>query len=496
MKKRNILFSVIVIAAIAAMAMALVPPPTANQNIGIYDTKVTNLVEQNCRSCHNSTYLGGVPTRHHNLVPTGEYACMNCHPSDGQSVLIERNCIQCHNGTSWMANATGINISRPHHINTAAAAARDCKSCHGSYISNYDDGHYVPTYDTSIITPTTHYKIYNETSGRYWGGCYACHQNSSATTPELLDQYGTHHNAINGNRSVNSTLYPEKSHQKDGTPGYTCNWCHASYWNTTTNSLRPIGYPNELNFIFRNNSWQTDPANLTGCEQCHDVGTIHNIQYNYSGTNGQAGYGHIGTNWDCYGCHAFWDAGASGFEGAMIPDLASVNPSVLKAGTATTLTLDGSNFLSGTGTYNAKVSIDGTNLLTPVSATDNRIIVNVPKLTAGAHTIQVVKTGDLSGDKVSKLSSLTVVSQVTITSAKLNSKSGVITISGKGFGTKPADNAQQYVTIAHAGQVFYSEGISSWSNTKIVAKASASIAALGDTLTVTTPTGSASVMIK
>lgn len=484
MKNRNILLSVLVIAAIAAVAMALVPPPTVNQNIGLIDTKVMNLVEQNCRNCHNSTYLGGVPTRHHNLVPTGEYACMNCHPTDGQSVVIERNCIQCHNGTAWRANATGVNISRPHHVNTAAAAARDCKSCHGSYVSNYDDGHYVPAYDTSIITPTTHYKTYNETSGRYWGGCYACHQNSSDAT--LLDQHDTHHNAINGNRYG-------VGHQKDGTPGYKCNWCHTSYWNTTTNSLRPIGYPNELAFTFRNNSWQTDPANLTGCEQCHDVGTIHNIQYNYSETNGQLGYGHIGNNWDCNGCHAFWDAGASGFEGAMIPDLVSVNPSVLTAGTATTIKLDGSNFLSGSGTYNAKVSIDGESPLTPVSATDNQIVVNVPALTAGTHTIQVVKTGDLTGDKVSKLSSLTVVSQVDVVKAKL--ASGTITITGMEFGPQPtADFADLGVFVTHTSKVkgqttttTFKATVISWTNTQIVVNAGT--AAVNDKLTVKTLNG-------
>lgn len=44
------------------------PPPniTLNQSIGLYDTRVDKYPESLCRNCHNSTYLGGVPTRHHN----------------------------------------------------------------------------------------------------------------------------------------------------------------------------------------------------------------------------------------------------------------------------------------------------------------------------------------------------------------------------------------------------------------------------------------------
>jgi len=77
--------------------------------------------------------------------------------------------------------------------------------------------------------------------------------------------------------------------------------------------------------------------------------------------------------------------------------------------------------------------VDG-NSITPTSVTNSQIVVTVPALVAGVHQIQVVKTG-ATDSTTSKLSALTVVSPVTITSAKL--KSGVITIAGTGFGTKP-----------------------------------------------------------
>ena len=90
---------------------------------------------------------------------------------------------------------------------------------------------------------------------------------------------------------------------------------------------------------------------------------------------------------------------------------------------------------------------------------------------------------------------MTVVNTVIITSAKL--KSGAITISGTGFGNRPATNAQQYVTIKHAGKVYYSDSISSWSNTQIkVTKTSTPTAVKGDIVTVITADSSeASVTI-
>ncbi len=505
MKHRNILFSVLVIAAIAAMAMALVPPPPVNQNIGINDSRFDKLGsspqmpnQSGCRVCHSA----GVPDRHHNLVPAGKinpvtgsvYACNNCHPTiSGGGILLDRECLDCHSGLNFSRlNASAVNakvnISRPHHVNTAEAAARDCRFCHGSFVANTDDGHYVPSYATSIVTPTTHYKIYNETSGRYWGGCFACHQNSTANIPELLNQHDTHHGAINGNRTG-------LDKQKLSTPGETCNWCHTV--NVSSPTGRPVGYPDELAFEIRNSTLLNigDTLNGTGCEKCHDVGTLHNIQYNYATTNGQQGYGHIGDNGDCNGCHAFWDAGdVSGFEGAIIPDVTSISQTkFLTTDTATPVTISGTNFLSGAGTFTAVVAIDGTTKLTPNSVTDTEIVVTIPQLTEGVHTIQVVKQGDPAGDKSSRLGSLTIVSQVDVVKAKL--ASGTITITGTEFGPQPtADFADLGVFVTHTATVkrkttttTFEATVVSWADTQIVVNAGT--AAVNDKLTVKTLNG-------
>jgi len=501
--KKIYIAAAIVFLAFVGLAWALVPPPPANQNIGIYDTGIATYNEPLCRNCHDSTSLGGVPTRHHNLVPTGEYGCTTCHPvvtgPNGQSVLIDRNCINCHNGTAFYANPTALNISRPHHINTVAAQTRQCSDCHGGFIADYDDGHYVPSYNTSIVTPYADNRVYNATSGRYWGGCLACHQNSSTTSPIVLNNHDNHHGEILGNSGG-------IGHQRDQTSGAACNWCHVINAAVSPTSVLRIngtgawglGCCGPLNngssgarlLEFRNSS--VDALNGTACEKCHSVLSIHNIQFNYSGTNGQQGYGHIGANWDCNGCHAFWNAGeVPPFGGPIVIDASSFAPSVLTANQATVVTITGDNFVQDT--YTTTVNVDG-NSITPTSVTNSQIVVNVPALAAGVHQIQVVKTGATDSTS-SKLSALTVVSPVTISSAKL--RKGVITITGTGFGTEPAQDANQYVTIAKSdGTIFYSDSITSWSTTTIKAKKTTTpAAAVGDTVTVTTPTGSASKVI-
>ncbi len=474
MKKKNILLSVAAVFALAAIATAVVPPPPVNQNIGIYDTSVNQFQEPMCRACHNSTYLGGVPTRHHNLVANNvinpmtnqTFQCTDCHPvvsgSNGQSVLIDRNCIMCHNGSAFYANPN-LKPGRPHH-NTTYAQVRNCKFCHGGFVDSYNDGHYIPAYNESIITPSITDKVYSATSGRHWGGCLACHQQNLSFVPNIMgpvaniglgisdDNNNTHHLELIG-----------------VTQGSDCSWCH-----------RSIPPPNGINSFF----------DIRACEDCHSVATIHNIQYNYTATNGQLGYGHIGNNWDCNGCHAFWDAGSQPFAGAIVPDIFGITPSVLTAGQATSITISGTNFVQDA--YTTNVVVDGTNY-TPSSITNSQIAVNVPPLRAGVHNINIVKSGSAS-DSPSKLLALTVVGKVTIASANL--RSGVITITGMGFGNRPTKDAQQYVTIAHGGNIYYSQGIIKWSNSQIKVKAGSTIARTGDLVTVTTATGGASAKIR
>ncbi len=510
--KRKILIPISVVAFLAILTMiaiADIPPPPVNQlfDFGTYDTMMVNYSAGNvtdpplpgtCRGCHitsgtswnNTLYVtGGVPTRHHNLVATGAinpntnkpFGCTDCHPSTpgtGNGILLVRNCIDCHNATPFWGNSIGAhvgNFTRPHH-NTTQAQARNCKFCHGGALDDYNDGHYVPPYPESEITPSALYKVFNSTSGRVWGGCLACHAENPSTNPPIFFTH-TNPTPVNGKFSSAPVADGKNNIHHNEILGITavtdqqpepnqCLWCHVDVSNV---------------------------LGVRGCETCHSVQSIHNVQYDFANTSTLRGFGHIGSNnpsdvanhsWDCKGCHAWYDAGdINPFAGAIIPDVQSATPSVFRSNTPTVLTLTGTNFVQDGST--TVVNIDDTTTLTPDSVSNGQITVTV-NLAAGAHYIKVVKTDSVENvPKPSDIKPLTVVDKVTIN--KVTLRSGVITISGSGFGVKPATNAQQYVTIKHAGNVYYSDSISSWSNSQIKVKKTSTPAAIkGDIITVIT----------
>lgn len=517
------------------------PPPPAPQNLGIYDTGIDNLVttstdQSACRVCHQTTgtnisggyanSIGGVPTRHHRLVMLGTtnpltnvpFACTDCHPSTpgvGNGILLERSCVQCHNGTSF-SNGNSIgghvgNFSRPHHVNTAyddanigtPAANRTCNFCHGSFVNNYNDGHYKPTYATSLmITPFATFKVTNFSQpdglggNKVWGGCLSCHVANPAATPSAIDSnHDTHHKEILGmGRFGGQTVF-----QNASTPGAACFWCHVITPGGTS-PLR-INVTNEFTGEFllramevRNSTIEAtdvfEPGttnitfNGTGCEKCHGVPTLHNIQFNYV-QNGPQGQGHINNNLDCSGCHDEWLPSTDFVPGALIPYVDSVDPSVIVAGTATTLTVTGSNFVSGGASYTSVVNVDGVSY-TPTTLTDTQIVIDIPAQSAGDHQLQVVK----NGDTLSKLSVLTVVPAVTLTSATLDGN--VLTLSGTGLGNQPTQNAEQHIIVGSAG---YSASITGWSDTQIVATVSGTVASGDTAIVITADSGEAAAAI-
>lgn len=439
--KMKYIAGAIVFLALVAVAWAMVPPPPANQLLGIYDTTVGNFNETLCRGCHTS----GLPDRHHILTgpPTNEYGCPDCHPPiTGGGIIVDRNCIVCHNGSGFYGDPATI-AGKPHH-NTTQAQNLSCEFCHGSVIDNTNDGHYIPTYPQSLVTPDTSFKAVNQSTGKKWGGCEACHEPSPigpGVPLTISANVDTHHSEVVG-----------------VTQGISCLACH----NTSAGSV-----------------------NIRSCEQCHGVRSLHNIQYNFTGTQGVPGYGHLGANWDCNGCHAWYVAGAAPLEAEKVPVLDSITPSRIEAGKAAVLTIKGSNFLQSG--YPTVVDIEGTSY-TPATLTDTSLTVNIPALAAGVYETKV-KVGTAS----SKLASLTVYTKVTISRATLSS--GTITITGAGFGTIPQVNPKYYVTIKKQdGKTYYSDSITSWSGSQIKAK---STSAVGDTVTVTRAdgTGSASKAI-
>lgn len=432
---------------VAGIGFAAVPAPPVNQNIGLPDIAFT---ETDCRACHTS----GVPDRHHMLygqtIPGGsvvpypgagtEYVCLSCHDTN---FTVERDCAVCHDGDS------------PHHT-APAALGRDCKSCHGSVVDNYNDGHYIPTYAPSLVTPTRSKGdgLPVNSDGKGAGACNYCHDDGIEVLPDgtslvILTNENLHH----------------------GTGLANCGWCHA------------FGAPFE--------------EQIRACEDCHGPNSLHNIQADSPNAANigtvvvggeDAGYGHIGrdagtTDSDCWGCHGFAFASAPG-SGPVIPTLHSVDKTVVSAGRTTPVILLGSGLTNtaGSATFDSNVILTGadgsTVTLSPVMLLENLLAVTLPAdLAPGNYDLQAIKAEFVSNPAV-----VTVVPQVRITAA---SGDKTLTITGSGFGGY-AEGSGTSVTAGSAEAT-----IVSWSDTTIVAD----FASTPSEITVTSLYGSATAEV-
>jgi hypothetical protein len=588
MKNLKIVISAILLfAVLAGIGYAFTPPPPppppVPQNLAINDTSIdklqtidgANANQSACRACHQSTgtnisggynnTLGGVDNRHHGMVQRAvinpftnvPFGCQDCHPTMpgvGNGVLLDHSCTDCHNGTNFWADASlGArvgNFSRPHHVNTTyddanignPAADRQCNKCHGSFVDNYNDSHYVPSYATSfMITPYATWKATNlsqnltqvlfdstnnQDLNKVWGGCESCHlglMNNTGFGPSVTSvPIGTNHNnhhreILGGNVTTNGVVTNVGVSTPFNNVVNRCTVCHViDYTNSTGHgNTFPLRFSitdggtglTDTNAMEVRNSTieQADFAigavepgtvnvsiNGTGCEKCHSVASIHNIQFNYV-QNGQQGLGHINNNADCYGCHNSWLPADTWNPGPLVPVVTDVSPAVIAANTATTLTLTGVNFINPDGNYTSVVTVGGVTY-TPSSETQTQIVVNIPALTVGTYQLQLVKGGTV----LSNLETLNVVNNPTISSVTFtpgrNGQPGTLVISGSRFGVKPATNANLYVTVNHAGKQIPVSTISAWKDTSISAKISG--VASGDQTTVlTTLTGEASAPI-
>ena len=483
-------------------------------------------------STYSNTTVGGVPNRHHSLVQsqttnpeTGSpFLCQDCHPSTpgvGNGVLLDRNCLDCHRGLDFNTSGARVgNFSRPHHVNTTydnagignPAAARQCSFCHGGLVNDYNDNHYVPSYSSNfldnMVSPLASFEVTSNVpnsptvaalnpneANKTWGGCYSCHlaDNASGLPFNIEDNENNHHVSIMGFGTGFSAL--DTPIDLTQAPfGRICFMCHVV--NTSSGSLLRVNITNTFatppellvkavelrnstaaqNTVSENGAAANITVNGTGCEKCHAPPSLHNIQFQYQ-QNGPAGLGHVNNNLDCNGCHESWTSLGTIMTGAIVPIVDKISPAGLVAGTATTLTITGSEFVNDQ--FTSVVKVDGVTY-TPTSVTNTEIVVDIPALSAGAHLLQLVK----GEDTTSKLSTLTVVPATSITSAKLGTgrDKGSIIITGIGFGAQPS--SAQYVSVNHGGNQIVSTNIVSWSDTQIKVKNSA--AAVGDVVTVLT----------
>ena len=482
------LFFLLLFLMIATSTWASIPAPPANQILGIPDSIFDELVEVDCRGCHNQSPPSGIPVdptylpdRHHGLVgvtipsgsqapfgdPNGDglYECMSCHTMVWTGISWEldpnyRDCLVCHSSTIE---------GTVHHL-TATAQGGDCVACHGGYIDNMDDGHYIPTYNPSLVTPWPSDKDNGDDTtvssmDDQAGNCDYCHNAAPGGTVDpasgvlVFNNMDTHHNT------------------GFGADGDKCEWCH--------------------DFITA-----PDPSyNIRTCQGCHSVDTLHNIQTNSSGQTGDVivpgtedpGYGHIGEQFDCWGCHGFASDAAMmpAPSGAIIPNLDTINKSSITSGSDSSITLFGSGFINSvqnpwTGTYDFEIDsdlllMDGQGNLTtiePVSITPDTIEAVIPgSLAAGNYQVAVVKGDVDSGNYTpSNPLNLTITPRAVIRSAiaSRSAINGRVTIMGSGFSEyMEAVDAGTSVTgkiiIKRKSQIVTAT-IISWTDTRIVAE--------------------------
>jgi hypothetical protein len=298
-----------------------------------------------------------------------------------------------------------------------------------------DDGHYIPTYAPSLVTPKrsggTGEPLNSRNNGA--GACNYCHDDDGQTTPVIL---------------INEDLHHDTGFYGQG----KCDWCH------------DFGLP--------------FAEQIRVCEGCHGPESLHNIQAD-SGSDGvviggeDAGYGHVGRDAgagdsDCWGCHGFGVASAAPYSGPITPTIDSVGPTVLVAKTLDLFTITGSGFTNTAGAteYTSIVRLtdsDGNTLnLTPATISEGELtfILWLPISYAGNYDIQVVKEGNASNAV-----GFTVKPPVVISDTMCDACEGVVTIDGSGFGDAPPEGTEDYINVMMDAGVELE--IISWTDTQI-----------------------------
>lgn len=472
----TVLFSGFLALGAAVAVMAAVPPPPVNQILGFPDTTQQFTTKQGCLQaspCHQSDAVA-VEFHHALTLAPRQLSCYGdptapivtgCHelvrdPVTGAFVFVEfRDCLRCH-------------TSQPHHVG-ARAAAQNCQGCHGSMIDNPLDGHFIPTYAKSNVTPETKWDGNSALNPQNYGGCAACHQESATTTPKIFSNSETHHGTQIGFDTTVTGL-PKKIGD--------CNWCH--------------GAP--------------DVLDMRACEKCHGINSLHNIQVNSQNpadTNpanivpgGELpGYGHIGSDFDCWGCHGTFKkyAADAGFQYTIPPaSIRGLSSTSMTSGKEKTLTINGTGFKTAYAAsksenvpVNVQVMVKNQNntnslTLTPVSVTDSEIQVVIPALESGNYDISVAKSDSYNHVALSNVALINALPARSITTAALGLDK-TLTITGSGFNMEPPLNVNTGLGA------FAADGsqarIISWSDSKVIVSNTAFKA--GETVTVKTLNG-------
>jgi hypothetical protein len=493
----------------ASNGSANIPAPPVNQLVATPDTTMNNLDEADCRVCHDV----GVPDRHHFLygIPiiygecdnsgitcltdadcalvevcvgqtvapnpeenTSVYACFSCHDQDTTggvtNFLVERDCLVCHVQVPGEASV--------HHLTATAQGTDsplgdpnvgDCTPCHGTFVDDYGDDAYIPTYDPSRVTPTVRKGTADEMSieGNRAGSCFYCHTSGTgSSTPKIDTESGV---AVYNNRTLHHSAGVYQDRYGNEVNG-GCMLCHG----------------NPINF-------DGDALALRNCEQCHGLESLHNIQADSPNTDNLGtivvggedyGYGHVGIDAgpgdsDCWGCHGFgFNTSSAPAAGPITPSLRYSDKQVIVTGTDTTITLSGSSLTNYSGITKLEsiftlTSQDGSDIvLTPEQINNSSAELTIPGTTpVGNYKLRAAKMGnDVFTWTTSNPVSISIKEPLIIESQTMSAScgecSGELTITGSGFGDAPHTVAEIYINVMQNNVQL---NIEIWSDTLITA---------------------------
>ena len=457
-------------ASMTVLGEGAIPPPTVNQNIGLPDTQFDLSTSGECRACHYKPYPDGIvyiwpPThvdgyladRHHQHIGTeiaggseqppfmdawGDgvedtvYSCANCHQICGGEPCrsypwldIDWNCLSCHIVEGG---------ERTVHHDTPKAKEGECAACHGSVVRSLDAGLAPPTWSPTLITPWPRGNPNGDTritspAGTHPGNCDFCHSPTGADI-QIIDVFpgpirvfsneDTHHGTgvlsfetseIVGNEAV-------------------CNWCHLPTF--------PVGYtpyPDE----------PLEPWAIRGCMRCHDIESLHSIQYDAAGDGVVPGLeepfqGHVGDRDDCWGCHGniadiVVALSATAGTGATTSQLDHIDALTWKEGEEFVMRLSGSGFINQGGlangvTFRPMVQLtdsEGTaTTLAPIAESVSSAYVNIPgTLPVGNYVVQIKKD-----EKLSNPMGATITPPIALESAVCYQNYKVVIIRGDNLG--------------------------------------------------------------
>jgi hypothetical protein len=273
---------------LAGGSSADVPAPPVNQDIGMKDIPFDALPEADCLVCHTD----GIPAEGtHHLTPVAQdNRCFACH---GDSVNLFPG--YCSDGSGLYVGSCSVTSTTPCNSDADCIVGETCvvtltntcttdADCPGA-TNICGDGHIIPTYDPSLVTPrlSVGYGLPLNSRGEGAGSCNYCHDDDGGESPTILSNALLHHNT------------------DFGTDVTKCEWCHAFD--------------------------SSDHEQIRVCERCHGYESLHNIQADSPNPNipaalpdlpanigyvivgiEDAGYGHVGRDAglgdsDCWGCH-------------------------------------------------------------------------------------------------------------------------------------------------------------------------------------------------